>query len=698
MEYAAVRAAKYPYPVPYVRFSKEDDHHNFVRKSGTHFGWDWGPYLFPAGIWRPIRVEGFSEARINYVTVAQRRQPNGDFELDVKVFLESPAEASGTLEVSVAGAHAMQDVSLSRGENRVKLTLRVERPELWWPAGYGRSHLYDLDVAFTGRKGERCSRRLKIGFRQLELVREPDQKGESFFFRVNGLPLYAKGANWIPADSFDARNTPERLANLLKSACDAHMNMLRVWGGGIYESDRFYELCDELGILVWQEFMFACALYPADEEFLANVEAEARHQVRRLAHHPCIALWSGNNECEQGLNWFAEAKANHDRYVIDYNRLYIDTLWRVVREEDPSRPYWPSSPSNGIQVWGDPNDQTRGDTHYWDVWHGGKPFSEYLKVCPRFSSEFGFQSFPSVESLRRVLDEGDFNVTHPMMEYRQRSGNGNVRIIEHISHWFRMPEGFESFVYVSQTLQALSIKTAVEHWRRLKPLCMGTLYWQINDIWEGPSWSSLEYDGRWKMLHYFAARFFAPVLASAYEADGRVAIWITSDLPRPISGRLNVELWSWEGKQLRAWSTDFSAPELASLKAWECPATELLGDSKREDCFLIFDASWDGGRSENFHLLAPPKAAELRDPQISAEVLQKQGDRIPVRLSCKAPAPFVFLSAGELKGRWSDNGIFLLPRRPIELTFICWEEATSERLRSALKITSLKDSYTPRQG
>jgi len=695
MEYAAERAAAYPYSVPYAKNSKEDDHHNFVRKSGTHFGWDWGPYMFPCGIWRPIRVEAFSEAVVTYVAPVQRHRPDGDVELELTVFLDSPGDASGSVEVSVAGARASRGVELSRGENRARLSLLARRPSLWWPAGCGESRLYGLDASFVGSGGERHGLARRIGFRTVELVREPDERGESFFFRVNGLPLYAKGANWIPADSFDARNTRERLSRLLTSARDANMNMLRVWGGGVYESDAFYDLCDELGLLVWQEFMFACALYPADDSFLANVEAEARHQLRRLAHHPCIALWSGNNECEQALSWFAESRANRDRYVVDYSKLYVDTLGRVVREEDPSRPYWPSSPSNGIQAWGDPNDQTRGDTHYWDVWHGGKPFSEYLKVCPRFSSEFGFQSFPSLETLRQALAELDLNVTSPLMEYRQRSGTGNVRIIEHISRWFRMPDTFESFVYLSQVLQALSIKTAVEHWRRLRPHCMGALYWQLNDIWQGPSWSSLEYDGRWKMLHYFAARFFAPVLVSAVETERRLAFWVTNDLARPVTGRLELALWSWSGRRLAEWSEAFSLPPLASAVAKELAVGEILSENRPEECFLVLEASWPQGRAENFHLLAPPKAAELAEPGIRAEVLEGSRGGIPVRLECSAPAPFVFLSAGPLGGRWSDNGLLLLPGRPVEVLFHAWEDVGSDALRRSLEVASLRDSYAP---
>jgi beta-mannosidase len=692
MEYAAKRAHEHPYPVPYSNMGKPD-HHNFVRKSGTHFGWDWGPYMYAVGIWRPIRIEAFSEARIVSAACSQTHDGSGDVAIRVKVHLEAAGEASGTLRAEVAGAAGERNISLQRGENAVELAMSVNAPELWWPTGYGGQKLYDVAVSFCGAGGQTDGLTTRVGFRALELVREPDEKGESFFFRVNGVPIYAKGANWIPADSYDERVTRDSLANLLESARDANMNMIRVWGGGIYESDAFYELCDELGLMVWQDFMFACSLYPADDEFLANVEAEARHQVRRIRSHPCLALWCGNNENEQALSWYNEAKQNHDRYLLDYHKLYIETLGRVVGEEDPDRTYWPSSPSNGVGEWGDPQDQTRGDVHYWAVWHGGQPFSNYLTVCPRFSSEFGFQSFPSVESLQDVLGPDDWNVTAHMMEYRQRSGTGNLNMIQHISRWFRMPEGFDNFVYVSQALQALSLKTGIEHWRRLKPLCMGAIYWQINDIWQGPSWSSIEYDGRWKMLHYAARHFFAPVLVSAYEDGGVLQVWATSDLQRGLEGEVEAALWSWEGRCLDTWRDAVSLDVLGSKPVWSMPVDTMLPPGgHRRDHFVVLTLRYGDERVENLHFLAPPKHAPLRPVNIRVEASAASPREIAIELESDCVAPFTFLST-KARGRFDDNGFLLLPAQPKHVVFHAWQDVDMDEFRSALSVKSLRDSY-----
>jgi len=704
VEYAAERAEAHPYPVPSSSmFRGLKMERSFVRKSGTHFGWDWGQCTLPVGIWRSIGIDAYSEGRIRYITTGQRHHDSGAVTLSVSAFLDSPGDASGKLGVTLtppgggaARAGEERDVVLKEGENRFDFEIEIETPELWWPNGLGDQPLYSLQVAFVGAKGEADRLRRWVGLRDIELVREPDEdgKGEGFGLRVNGVPVYAKGANWIPTDSFDARTTHEELGNLLASARDANMNMVRVWGGGVYESDAFYCICDEMGLLVWQDFMFACALYPADDEFLVNVEAEARHQVRRLSTHPSVALWCGNNENEQALSWYKEGRDNRDRYVVDYSRLYIDTLGRVTAEEVPGRPFWPSSPSNGIQEWGDPQDPTRGDVHFWDVWHGGKPFEAYLKARPRFSSEFGFQSFPSIETLSGVLGEGDWNVTSPVMEHHQRSGVGNKVIVDHISRQFRMPTDFAGFVYLSQVLQAVSIKTAVEHWRRIKPHCMGTIYWQLNDIWQGPSWSSLEYGGRWKLLQYYTKDFYAPVLVSAAEEkEGTLAVWVTSDLTREIEGRLEVTLRTWGGEIVDTWKTPFDVPELGSGPVWHGDLAEMLGERRREDCLVTITAEWGGGAAQNVHYLAPLKRTDLARPKITTRVTERGERESAVTLESDTPAPYVTLSSGDVAGRFSANGFLLLPGEPREVTFRAWRDVEARDLEKALSVTSLRDSY-----
>ncbi len=353
----------------------------------------------------------------------------------------------------------------------------------------------------------------RIGFRDLELVRElTEDGGEMFEFQVNGERIYAKGANWIPTENLRGRIDDGDYESLLSSAVAANMNMIRVWGGGYYELERFYDLCDELGLLVWQDFMFSCALYPATDEFLESVEAEVRYQVRRLANHPSLALWCGNNENEMSLvNWFDD-NPHIEAFYTDYERLNDQTIAPVVAEEDPSRTFWPGSPSSGGLFADegelDPHDQSRGDIHYWDVWHDGEPFEDYLTVKPRFVSEFGYQSFASTDLLSTVVPDDQLNPTAPIMEHHQRNPGGNKRILQRLADHFRVPFDFDDLVYLSQVQHGLAMQTAIEHWRRLKPYCMGTLYWQLNDLWPCASWSSIEYGGEWKALHYMAKRFY----------------------------------------------------------------------------------------------------------------------------------------------------------------------------------------------
>jgi len=694
VDYAKQQSEKAPYPIPCGRAVHDEPHRNFIRKCGAHFGWDWGPCLLPSGIWRPMHLLAYSGARLANVVTQQHHLENGDVDLSVKVLLDAKADVAVKVSLEIAGIQHEEIVQARCGENRIPFRLRIPSPERWYPAGFGAQPLYDLDVSIQNPSVDIMQMRKRIGFRTVELVREDDAHGQGFFFRVNGEPVFAKGANWIPADALDSRITRKILKNLLTSARDANMNMIRVWGGGIYEHDDFYDLCDELGIMVWQDFMFACALYPATRGFLAEVTEEVRCQVRRLMSHACIVLWCGNNENEQALEWYEESRENRDRYVVDYSRLYIDTIGGVLAKEDPSRTYWPCSPSNGIQEWGDPQDTTRGDVHYWGVWHGGKPFSDYLSICPRFSSEFGFQSFPSIETLSPVIAEEDHSVTSPVMEFRQRSPKqGNKAILTHMARQFRMPEGFENFLYLSQVLQALSIKTACEHWRRLRPLCMGTLYWQLNDIWQGPSWSSLEYGGRWKLLHYLARRFYHPVLISACEKDEHLQVHLTNDRKTPLEGQLHLALWSWQGEVVQAWEQNISIGAFENCMVWEQKIQDILGESQRNTRLLSMRAKVEGEDINNVHFFSPLKEVDLEEPAISMEILSVEKREARLSVTAKQIAAFATLSSGKIFGRFSDNGFLLFPNRTQEIDFYAWEDLDANAFKNALTIRSIRDTY-----
>jgi beta-mannosidase len=682
---AAKEARKLPYPVPHVNNPVQSPHRNLIRKVQCHAGWDWGPCLMVAGIQGRASLDAWSDVRVDYVYTEQKHSKGTCV---VRVFTECEAARAGEFELSVrvGDTRVSKKVRLSAGRNVPSLDITVRAPKLWWPNGYGEPNLYPLTVRLGDQEVTK-----RIGLRTLKVVNTEDRSGLSMVFRVNGLDIFCKGANWIPPDALPQRETRERLEHLLESARSAHMNMLRNWGGGRYETDEFYAVCDEKGLLVWHDMMFSCALYPSTPGFLANVEREISHQVKRLRDHPSIALWCGNNEDVGALTWFPESKKDRDRYIVDYDRLNEGVIGRVVDQCDPTRTFWPSSPSAGRGDYSDNwHDDRRGDMHYWSVWHEGKPFSAYFNVTPRFCSEFGYQSFPSVRTIRTYAKEEDFNVTSPIMEHHQRSPRGNSAITEMFTRYFRVPEGFENFVYLSQVQQALAIKTAVEYWRSLRPLCMGTLYWQLNDNWPVCSWSSVEYDGSWKLLHYAARRFFAPVLLYAWHKDGKVEAGVVNDLPSEARCRTTLRVVDFSGRVLRKEQRDVRVPagSVRRLKTWA--AQELV--SSPEAAFLHLELNQDGKTSFNELFLTEPKKAPLGTTNVGVEAAGTEGG-FSVRLTADAPAFYAALDAGGIAGEFSDNCMTLMPGAPRTVRFSPREKVTIDRFRRGLSVRHLRDTY-----
>jgi beta-mannosidase len=638
-----------------------------------------------AGIPGRTTLDAWSDVRIDYVYTEQRHSKG---RCVVRVSVECEAARAGEYElgVSIGEASVSKKVRLAAGSNRPTLEVAVASPRLWWPNGYGEAALYDLHV----RVGEHTITK-KIGLRTLQLVNKDDAKGLSMVFRVNGRDIFCKGANWIPPDALPQRESRERLEHLLESARLAHMNMLRVWGGGRYETDDFYALCDEKGIMIWHDMMFSCALYPSTPPFLQNVEREIRHQVKRLRDHPSIALWCGNNEDVGALTWFAESKKNRDRYIVDYDRLNEGVIGRVVDECDPTRTYWPSSPSAGRGDYSDNwHDDRRGDMHYWSVWHESKAFSAYYEVTPRFCSEFGYQSFPSVRTIRGYAKEEELNVTSPVMEHHQRSPRGNSAITEMFTRYFRVPEGFENFVYLSQVQQAMAITTAVEYWRALRPICMGTLFWQLNDNWPVCSWSSVEYDGTWKLLHYAARRFFAPVLLCAWLKEGKIEVSLVNDLPGEARCRATIAAVSFSGKVLQKESHDVraAAGSARRVKSW---ALEEIAPSP-DAAFLHLTLEHDGETSYGELFLTEPKRVSLESAEVTLETEGTEGG-FSVRLTTDAPAFYAALDAGGIAGEFSDNCMTLLPGTPRTVRFTPREKVTADRFRRSLSVRHLRDTY-----
>jgi len=527
---------------------------NLIRKAQCHAGWDWGICLPTSGLYGELYLQAVDSARIESV---RHREFYASNEVKIEVTVDFFAQKNGEIDVIVELNEERQKyrVVLSSGENHASFFFTIDNPELWFPSGYGAQKLYELDVVTP----DQCVKR-KIGLRRAEVIHQKDQYGWSMGFRVNGIDLFAKGANWIPVDAMPGRFPVGGYRRLLEAAKTANMNMIRVWGGGIYETDEFYDLCDELGLLVWQDLMFACAQYPSTPDFLAEVRDELGYQIRRLQSHASLVLWCGDNEVFMCLGT-AEDRLEYAARRVNFDRLNR-TLAEMTAIYDPDRMFWPSSPCNGPEnMHQSCHEMSHGDMHYWQVWHGGEPFSAYYQIRPRFCSEFGYQSFPSLRMIRQYTFDGPMNVTSPVMEHHQRHSGGNSRIIEMFTRYFRFPVGEEAVIYLSQLQQALAIKTAVEFWRTLKPYCRGTLYWQFNDNWPVASWSGIDYYGEWKQLQYHAKRFYAPLLVTAFRMpDGVPELHVVSDLNTAFDGEVRATFIDFNGQsrqQLR-WDVSLS--------------------------------------------------------------------------------------------------------------------------------------------
>ncbi len=668
-----------------------------TRKAPYQYGWDWGPRFVTCGVWKPARLEAWDDARLVDLHVTQNQLGKEAAQLTAAVEVESAGSSDAVVVVedpTDKRVNARRPVRLSKGLNRFALKLSIPNPQLWWPAGLGSQKLYTLRARVTS--GDKVSDELstRIGLRTLELRQQPDSAGKSFMFVVNGVPVFAKGANWIPADSFPERVTRERYRQLLESARDANMNMLRVWGGGYYESDEFYELCDELGLMVWQDFMFACSMYPGDEKFLESVRAEATDNVRRLRNHPSVVLWCGNNEVETAWHHWGWKQNLPAKLWDDYKKIFHDVLPEVVAREDPARPYWPSSPSSNLEE--DSDSQRTGDIHYWEVWHASKPFDYYERQRPRFMSEYGFQSFPLLETVNAYTLPSDHDIQSPVMLAHQKHPRGNQLIREYMLRDFPEPKDFESFLYASQVLQAEGIKVGAEHLRRIMPHNMGSLYWQLDDCWPVASWSSVDYYGRWKALQYYARRFYAPVLLSPHVEDGQVKLYVVSDHIEPLRAELRVRLLDFDGRALSETTNPFEVAPLTSRTYQTLSVHTLLRGQDASKVFLHCELL-EGGLpvSSNTVFFKPFKELRLPAPNVSTQVVRADGGTV-VTLSTDTLARGVYLSAEGLEGRFADNFFDLLPGRKLSVAFRTRRRVSPDELRRRLRVRTLSDAFAAR--
>lgn len=643
---AVERAARMPFPIPYQQVNGPIPHANMLRKQQCDFGWDWNIALGIFGVSGGIRLEPLGP-RIGDIVVTQTHRP-GMAEVTLAIHAEGMEEVTASLCGVTGSAPVRHGVA--------RLTLSIPDPELWWPVGLGPQVLHELELSGQGARATR-----RIGLREMRLVSAPDAAGRSFGVEVNGRAVFARGANWIPADALFGRITVNGVRGLLQSAVDANMNMIRIWGGGRYEPDWFYDLCDELGLMVWQDFMFACHLYPSTPEFLAEVDAEVRDVVARINHHACMAVWCGDNELIGALTWFPESRKDRDRYLVNYDRLNR-TVEAALHSVLPGANWWPSSPSPGPLAFGDAwHDDSSGDMHFWSVWHEGRDFDHYRDVSPRFCSEFGFQSYPSLSAIRSFADAADWNIAAPVMESHQKNPGGNARIAETMFRYFRFPVDFPNFVYLSQVQQGMAIKTAVTHWRSLKPHCQGTLYWQLNDTWPVCSWAGLDYGGNWKLLHHMAQHFYAPVTVMAVPKDGAITLKAVNDGPEAVTIAVTANAAAMDGTTRTLAEATVKVPTDAAVPVLAVPKDALAAGE-------VLAFTWSGdAQGGDVHAPKPWKAYDLLPAGLTADV-QTDGAVWTLTLTVKALAPFVAVEAS-VSGRFSTNAVTLFPGYPATITF-----------------------------
>jgi beta-mannosidase len=689
------------YPSPYGDEPKDALTANFVRKPGYHYGWDWGPRYVMAGIWRAVRIESWDALRILDLHVQQQRVDAAVADLAVELEIESSHSGKATLEVAYAdpagnsSPFLKQEANLVAGPNKIIVPLRIDHPRRWYPNDYGEQALYAFTANIVDADGNRTEVHRRTGLRSVELRRDRDETGQGFTFVINGIPIFAKGANVIPFDAFPARVTRDRLRRVLESARDSHMNMVRNWGGGYYESDEFFELTDELGLLVWQDFMFGGGMQPGyDSDFRGNVIAEARDNVLRLRDHPSIVLWCGNNEEETAWkDWghrrslTSEDPAFAEQVWKGYVQLFDHDLRKVVAEEGGGVPYWSSSPSNDLAE--KANDSNNGDKHYWDVWAGSKPIEDYLDETPRFMSEFGLQGWPSLRTIDSFASADEQKIDGPVIRAHQKflAGEGNQRLLHYIREDYGEPKDFADFVYLSQVMQAEGIELAALHHRASRPRTMGSLYWQLNDVWPGASWSSIDYYGRWKPLHFYARRFFAPLAVAALRKDGRTTLTLVSDRTASIDAEWRLRVVGFAGKVLRDERKAVTLAPLAATNVATWADADLLAGSDPQSTAAVFELIVDGvSVSRRVVYFNAAKTLKLPVPDLSVDLV-RDPDGLRLDLHSQRLARAVWIDFGELDGELSDNAITLLPGESVSLRLK--STAAIDDLRHNLHLRSL---------
>lgn len=669
----------------------------YTRKAGYHFGWDWGPRLVTSGIWRPVTLKAWDRTKIEDLQIIQNSV--NEEKATLTAVFEVNGVVDGAAHIAVLNDGKMlanKKIELKKGVEKYTLDFQILNPQLWWTNGLGEQHLYNItgEINVGGGVDAKTDR---IGIRTLELVREKDADGTSFYFKLNGHPVFMKGANYIPNDVFLPRLTEENYRKVVETARISNNNMLRIWGGGVYEDDKFYDLCDEAGILIWQDFMFACAMFPGDEAFLDNVKHEAIDNVKRLRNHPSMGLWCGNNEilaAWKGWGWekaeMAKNPENAAKIWKAYEDIFHKVLADVVAEYDPQRSYWSSSPSSGPGI---PADLKNGDEHYWLVWWGKAPFQTYATHLPRFMSEYGFQSFPEIATVRKYALPEDYDIFSEVMKSHQRSSIGNGTIEFYMLQEYNKPKDFESFLYVNHVLQAEGIKFGLEGHRRAMPFCMGSLYWQINDCWPVASWSSTDYYQKWKALQYYVKKGFEPVLVSPFTQGDTLKVDVINDKLEPIDAELNLKLMNFGGKVIWENNKPITVPANTNTSFFEVNKAAFLAENGNlaDQVVLVCELiENENVISKNSLFFKPFKELKIENPKVSFEIAGAAGG-FDITVKTDKLAKNVYLQIGDEEGFFSDNYFDLLPGESVIIHL--QTELSEEKLKEVLTLRTLDSAF-----
>lgn len=673
----------------------------FARKAGYHYGWDWGPRLVTSGIWRPVYIRAWSDLRINDVFIEQKEVGAGRAVIAGHVELDADKDMDGVLvtitDEATGRVLGEWQADLKRGTNRVTVDFVLHKPKLWWSNGLGEPFLYRFRTDIIAGGELLDSKTERVGIRSLKVVHQPDKDGHTFYIELNGRPVFAKGANYIPLDNFLPRVTPENYKRTILDAAGVNMNMLRVWGGGIYENDVFYDLCDEHGIMIWQDFMFACSMYPAEGALLDNIHQEAVDNVKRLRNHACIALWCGNNECQDawlGWGWKREIERQNKEYAdkiwAQYRQQYHVTLPGVVREYAPGTFYWPSSP---FAFEGEMSGTTDGDRHYWSVWHGKAPISDYDSEKSRFFSEYGFQSFPEFESVKRYAPyPEDWDIRSEVMMSHQRGGDHANGLIEtYLLNEYKKPRDFRAFLYMNHVLQGDAIKTAIESHHRQMPYNMGTLFWQHNDCWPVASWASRDYYGRWKAQHYYVRKAYDDILISPVVEGDDLKVYAVSDRLENTSGRLQLQVCQFDGTVVHHWGKSVGISGNDSRVCFSAPLAKLLEGANRGTVYVRVDYTDKSGRVyHNNYCLGKQKDMDYPKVDLQTEVRSIEGG-YEVTVSADKFARAVCLSVADNESVYSDNYFDVQPKSSVQVQVRT--RLSAEAFNGSLRLTCLNNEF-----